>query len=131
MQPQDIFILNTENPKDAMLLAAMFEEKFMKKQDAIRQEQLAAQQQMVQQQGENAVQNTQAQTEGKTALIDKQGQVDAQLMQLGGQLGMSQKQIDGLIKRSLQNDRIRGQVDKSLKTLYAKNNLEQQIPLTA
>ena len=51
-------------------------------------------------------------------------------MKLGNQLGLSKDTLNGLIKRQLQRDRMDGQVDKSLKTLYAKNNLEAQKPLT-
>lgn len=125
------YILNTKNPKDAMLLAATFERKFNKRQDAIRQEQLAANQQVVEQQGQNVIANTQAQTDGKMAEIREEAKAEAALMQLGNQLGLTQKQIDGLIKRSLQKDRIDGQIDKSLKTLYAKSNLEKQEPIPA
>lgn len=123
------YILNTQNPKDAMLLAAMFERKFIKRQEAAQQRQLEAQQQVVQQQGQNVLANTQAQTQGKAELVQVEGKVEAELMKLANQLGLTQKQVDGLIKRQLQKDRMDGQVDKSLKTLYAKNNIEQQQPI--
>lgn len=125
------YILNTPNPKDSFLLAAMFERKYNKKQDEKFAAQLQNQQEMVKQQGENALQTTQAQTEGSIAEIGAKGKVEADLMKLGAQLGLSQTQIEGLVKRQLQADRANQQVDKSLKTLYAKNNLEAQQPLQA
>lgn len=125
----EYYILNNNNPKDAMLLAAMFQRKFDKRQDIIRQEQNAAQQQIVEQQGQNVMANTQQQVQGKAALIQEEAKAEAQLMQLGAQLGLNQQQVEGLIKRQLQADRLQGQTDKSLKTLYAKQNVEQQQPL--
>jgi hypothetical protein len=125
----EYYILSTPNPKDAMLLAAMYQRKFDKRQDMIRQEQNAAQQQIVEQQGQNVITNTQQQVQGKAALIQEEGKVEAQLMQWAAQLGLNQQQVEGLIKRQLQADRLQGQTDKSLKTLYAKQNVEQQQPL--
>lgn len=123
------YILNQPNPKDAFMLAAMFERKYNKKKEAQFAAQLESQQKMVEQQGQNALQNTQAQTDGKIQQIGAEVQGEAELMKLGSQLGLSKDTLNGLIKRQLQDRRMDGQVDKSLKTLYAKNNLEQQEPL--
>jgi hypothetical protein len=120
------YILNTPNPKDAMWLAAVAEKKFYKRQDRIRQEQMAANQQMVAQQGENMLQNTQAQTQGRISEKQAQGEVEASLMQLGSQLGMGRVQLEGLIKRQIQKERLDGQTNKSLKTMFANSELEKQ-----
>lgn len=125
----EYYILNTPDPKDAMLLAAMFEKKYDKRQDMIRQQNNEAQQKIVEQQGQNVMANTQQQTQGKAALIQEQAKAEAQLMQLGAQLGLNAAQVDGMIKRAIQNDRLQGATDKSLKTVYAKQNAEQQQPL--
>lgn len=122
----EYYIVNNPNPKDAMLLAAMFDKKARKRLEAATAQQQAAQQKMVEQQGQNAVANTQQQTAGKIAIVKEEGGVEAQLMQLANQLGMSQEQIKDLMKRRLQAERLQGQTDKALKTLYAKNNSELQ-----
>lgn len=121
-------ILNTPNPKDAMLLVATKEAKFAKKQDQKQKDQQEAQQKMVETQGQNMVQNTQTQTDGKIKQIQAAGAVDAELAKLASQLGMSQMQMDALIKLKLQKDRGDSQLDKSLRTLGAKNSLENQQP---
>lgn len=122
----EYYILNCPNPKDAMFLTAMFERRFQKRQDARVAAQNEASQQLAQQQGQNTMQNTQVQTQGKLQQIQAEGEVDAQLMKLGNQLGMSDKQIEGLIKRALQKERNDGQIEKSLKTIYAQKNLTAQ-----
>lgn len=123
------YILNTANPKDAMLLAAMFERKAMKRLDIQRQQQNEAQQQIVEQQGQNVIANTQQQNQGKIELINANKEAQAQLMQLGAQLGLNERQVEGLIKRALQQDRLRGQGENKLKAEYAKINAEQQTAL--
>lgn len=125
----EYYILNTPNPRDAMWLVAVAENKFLKRQDKARQEQLAAGQKIAEQQGQNMVQNTQAQTEGKIQQIQASGNVEAELMKLANQLGLNAEQLKGLIKRQLQRERMDGQVDKSVKTIYAKSNAEQQSAL--
>lgn len=128
---EEYFILNTPNPKDAMLLLSLFERRAQKREDQIRQEQMQSQQQIVEQQGQNVLANTQAQSQAKIQQIQAQGSVQAELMKLGGQLGMTMEQIQGLIKLRLQNDRLDKQTEKALKTLYAKSNSESQQPITA
>lgn len=122
----EYFILNTTNPKDALWLIAVKEAKWQKKQDQKQQDQLAAMQQMKQQEGQNMLQNTQAQTQGKLQQIGAETEGEAKLMQLGNQLGLSSKQIDNLYKRQLQQERISQQTDKAVKTIYANQNAKQQ-----
>ncbi len=126
----EYYILNTDNPKDAMLLAAMFQRKYNKEQAIIRQQNAAAQQQLVEQQGQNTIANTQTKTQGDVTKIHEEGKVEAQLLQLGAQLGLNSQQVDGMIKRALQAERLSGQTEKTVKSLYAKHNLELQQPLT-
>lgn len=123
------YILNTKNPKDAMFLLAMFEKKAQKREDMIRKQQAQDQQALVKQQGENSVANSNAQTQGKIAVEQTKAQGEAQLLQLGGQIGMSKDQINGLIKRQLQKERMEGAENKALRTQSLKSNLDQQQPL--
>lgn len=125
----EYYILNTPNPKDAMLLAAMFQRKYDKRQDAIREQQAAAQQQMIEQQGKNVLANTQEQAKADAALIQEEGKVEAQLMQLGAQLGLNRDQVNGMIKRALQQERQAAQTEKAVKSIYAKQNAVMQEPL--
>lgn len=119
-------IEHTSNPKDTAWLIAVKQTRFKKKEDQLKREALAAQQKMVETQGQNMVQNTQAQTEGKIKEIGAEVQGEAQLLQLSDKLGLGQEYTKGLIKRSLQRDRIQGQVDKSLKTIQANKDAKQQ-----
>jgi len=125
------YILNTPDPKDAMFLAAMFERKWQKRQEAMQRQQAEYQQQLVQQQGQNALANTQAQVEGDVVKINEKAKADAGLMQLGNQLGLTQKQMERISKLQLQDNRQNAQLNKSLQTQYLKSNLEQQQPIPA
>jgi hypothetical protein len=123
----DIYeIANTVNPRDAFWLIAVKETRFQKKQDKARKEQLAAQQQMVETQGQNAVAQTQASGQNQLQVIQAEGAKEARLMTLGNQLGLSQKQLDAMIKRSLQSERISQQTDKAIKTIEANKNAKNQ-----
>lgn len=124
------YIFNTPNPKDAFLLLAMFERKYIKRQEAMQMKQMENQQQIVEQQGQNQLQAEQQKTKGK--LVEQQAKTkgEADLMMLASKLGLTEKQVDGLIKRQLQNDRMRGQITKSVETQKAKNQLELSKPLS-
>ena len=123
----DIYqIRKTKNPKDAAWIIAVKETRWQKKQDKIRQEQNAAQQQMVQQQGENMVQQTQAVGQNQINAVQAKGAVDARLMTLGNQLGLTDKQMEAMTKRTLQRERMSGQIEKSLQTIKAHSDAKQQ-----
>ena len=51
--------------------------------------------------------------------------MQSKILQLAAQLGINAAQLDGLIKRALQNDRNKAQTDKNIATLEAKSDLEQ------
>lgn len=123
------YILNTPNPKDAMFLAAMFERKANKREDLIRQEQAAQQQQLVEMQGQAAVANTQAQTQGEIQKIGAKANAEAQLTQLSHELGLTDMQLQGLIKRQLQSERGHDQLNKQLSSIKAKGDADQQKPI--
>lgn len=123
----DVWALeNIPNPKEAAFTMAVKERRWAKKQEQIRQDQLASQQQMIQTQGENMVKNTQAQVDGKAQLIQVQAQADDALQKSAAQLGLSAAQLEGIIKMKLQQDRNVAQKDKSLSTLGAKSSLDNQ-----
>lgn len=123
----DIYeIRKTKNPKEAAWLMAVKETRFQKRQEQMQLAQMETQKQIVEQQGQNQIQQTQAAGETQLQLIQAEGAKEARIMTLANQLNMSQKQIDALIKRTLQSERIQQQTDKAVKTIQANQNAKQQ-----
>jgi hypothetical protein len=84
----DEYLLSAiDNPKKKWALIAVKEKIFNKKQDKIRQEQYAQQQQLAQQQGQNMVAAQQAETKGDIEKIYAKGQVETGIAQLQNQTG--------------------------------------------
>jgi hypothetical protein len=117
---------NIKNPKDAFALLAVKEKQFLKRQQAQREEQYAQQQQLIQQQGQNQVVAKEAEAEGKIKQIYAQGDVQTKVIQLANQLGLDKEQFVGLIKRQLQQERMRGQIEKGVRTMETKHELQNQ-----
>lgn len=128
----DEFLINDiTNPKDAFAVLAVKEQQFKKKQDQIRQENFANQQQAIQQQGQNQLQAVNAEVDGNIKEIYAKGHATAQITQLAGQLQMNALQLEGLLKRQLQTDRNKAQTQKNIDTLTAKSNLKNQEAISA
>lgn len=125
------YIFQIPNPKEAFFVAAMFERKFRRRQEAMQIAQMQQQQKVVEQQGQNQQALEQQKMQGEIVMKQQDHKNEAELMVLANKLGLTQKQIDGLIKRQLQDDRLRGQIEKSLRTLQTKDNLEKSQPLPA
>ena len=94
----------------------------------LRNEAAQNQQAIVQQQGQNILQATQAKTQGNIQEKYAQGDVNSKILQLASQLGIQSSQMEGMIKKALQQDRGQDQIEKSLKTMEAKAELENQKP---
>ena len=94
-----------------------------------RQEDFANQQAMLQQQGQNLQNAVREKTSGKIQEIYAQGDRDSKIIQLASQLGMQHDQMQFLGKKVLQQDRGTQQLDKSVKTLQTKQDLQNQEPL--
>lgn len=123
----DEFLIDSiQNPKDKWAVMAVKEQQWRKRQDAIRQEQIAAQQDMIAKQGENAVAVQNAETEGNLKEVYAKGDVNAKITTLAAQLGMNEIQLQGLLKKDEQTQRNKAQTDKNIQTLTAKSNLQQQ-----
>lgn len=123
----DEYILNgVENPKERFAILASMEKKFMKKQDQIRQQEFAQQSALMQQKGNSDLQKVDAQNKGEIDQIYAKGSVEAKLMQLAAQLGLSQQQADGLIKGILQKSRGDQQTQKLVAGIKAKADAQQQ-----
>jgi hypothetical protein len=123
----DQYLLDAvDNPKEKFQKLYFIEQRFKKEQEKIRSEQYANQQAIVQQQGQNEMQVQQQKGQQGKEEIYTQGEVDAKLMQLGGQLGLSKQQIDGLIKKQLQKERNDAQLQKSVRTIQAKEDAKLQ-----
>lgn len=125
----EYLILNTANPKDAAWLISVKENKFVKRQEQMQADNRDAQQQAIETQSQAMLQNTQQQQDGKIQQIGAEIQGKERLMQLGAQLNLTKDQVDGLIKRQLQKERLEGQTSKSLKTIAASKGFEAQQPL--
>lgn len=123
----DEYLLDAvDNPKERFQKMYFIEERWKKEQEKIRAEAYQSQQAVVQQQGQNMLQNTQAEGQQKKEEVYAKGDVSAKLMQLGNQLGMGQQQMDAIIQRALQKERNDGQAQKQLLAIREKANVEQQ-----
>lgn len=127
----DYYMLSTiPNLKRKFAYSAAREFQFRKRYDAEQQQRIAAQQQAIQMQGENALSVQQAKDEGKIKQEYAKGTVMANLQQLVQQGEMSVAEIEGMIKDKLQDKRNAAQLDKLIKTLQTKSSLEDQQSLT-
>ena len=127
----EFMVNNIANPKDQWAFIAVKEQQFKKEQAKQRQEAYQNQQAVIAKQGENQVAAQNAETDGDIKKIYAKGHVDAQITNLAAQLGMSELQMQGLLKKQLQQDRNKSQTDKNIQTLTAKNNLQQQNAIPA
>lgn len=125
----DIYMLEAiTNPKDKMALLAVMYKKWEKRENKKRQEDFANQQAMVQAQGQNQQNAVREKMSGEIQKIYAQGDTSAKILQLAAQLGIQDKQMDFLGKKSLQQDRGKDQTDKAISTLQTKAELENQKP---
>lgn len=123
----DEYVLTAiDNPKERFAYLAVKEKRAAKEAERIRAEQYAAQQQLLQQQGQNQLQAQQAETQGDIQVVYAKGEVEAKLLQLSEQLGLTRQQADAVVKKMLQDSRGRDQRIKSLESIAAKANAEQQ-----
>lgn len=123
----DEFLLTGINdPQERFAYLAVREKKFIRAQDKIRQEGYANQQALMQQQGQNMVQGKQAEGEENIKEVYAKGDVQSKLLNLSEQLGMTRAQFEALSKRRLQDGRGQDQLQKSLKTIFAKKEADRQ-----
>lgn len=115
-----------DNTKERFRALYFIEQNRKEEEERIRTEAYANQQQIQQTKSQTDVAVQAQKGQQDMQKIDKQGQVDAQLMSLGAQLGLTQAQVDGMIKRALQKERGDSQIEKQIRTIREKNNVEQQ-----
>lgn len=128
----DQYVLDAiENPKERLQKLYYIEDKFNKQQERQRAESIAAAQSLEQQRGQNALAVKQQDGQQRIGEIYAKGDVQSKLMNLGSSLGLSQAQMDGLIKRALQRERNDGQTEKKIKEIQAKYDLDRQQPIPA
>jgi hypothetical protein len=126
----DIYMLDEiQNPKDKVALLAVKEIQFRKRKAAEDEQKFAQQQQLMQQQGQNQQAAVAAETQGEKEVVYAKGDVQSKILTLANSLGMSELQMDGLIKRALQRDRGVDQERKAVNTVKAKQTVEAQAPL--
>lgn len=117
-----------DNTKERFRALYFIEQNRKEEEQRIRTEAYANQQQIQQTKSQTDIAVQQQKGNQELQSIDKQGQIDAQLMSLGNQLGLTKAQVDGMIKRALQKERGDQQKDKQLAAIREKNNVEQQTP---
>ena len=123
----DSFMVNNiQNPKDQWAFIAVKEQQYRKREDIIREQNYENAQNMVKMQGENTIAAKNVEVEGELKKTYAKGEVEANIVQLAGQLGLSQLQLEGLIKKDLQRERNKGNVDKTIVGIEAKSNATQQ-----
>lgn len=123
----DSFMVNNiQNPKDQWAFIAVKEQQYRKRADEIRKENYENAQNMVKMQGENTLAAKNVEIEGDLKNTYAKGEVEANIVQLSAQLGLSQSQLEGLIKKDLQRERNKGNVDKTIVGVEAKSNAKQQ-----
>jgi hypothetical protein len=123
---QKYFLSNIENPKDAFALLIVAEKQWQKRQDMKVEADRQHQQQMVEKAGENQQNAIAAEGEQEIKAIYAKGDVQSKVITLAHQLGLSDKQTDGLIKMALQKDRNAAQYRKQQDAIATKADKEQQ-----
>jgi hypothetical protein len=123
---QKYFLSNIENPKDAFALLIVAEKQWQKRQDMRLEADRQHQQQMVEKAGENQQNAIAAEGEQEIKAIYAKGDVQSKVITLAHQLGLSDKQTDGLIKMALQKDRHSAQYRKQQDAIATKADKEQQ-----
>jgi hypothetical protein len=129
----DRFIIdNTKNMKEASLLLATIEDKKMKEAAQMQQAQMQQQAQMNNAKQETLMNVEMVKSKGKQEQLMTQAEMTAKLMQLGSELGASDKQVDAFIKNQLQDKRIESSLEKTDRQAQHKKELvemEKNIPL--
>ena len=123
----DEYLLDAiDNPREKFQKLYFIEQRWMKEQDRIRQEQYQNAQNLESTRGENQMNVVNAQGEQRMKEIYAKGDVQAKITQLANQLGLSKIQTDGLIKRIIQKERNDGQTQKQIAALREKAALDNQ-----
>jgi hypothetical protein len=122
----EYMLSNIPNPRDAMAMLAVREKQYYRRQEQQQQINMAHQQSLIQQQGkqQQAVQDQKIQ--GNIREIYAKGDVQAKIIELAQRLGLNAAQFQAIAKQALQDNRTRGQIQKSVQTLREKANLDQQ-----
>lgn len=133
ISPADEFMLNyMTNPKDQFALLAVRFKQWQDKTDEQRKEQYIQSQQLLAQQGKNAVLAQDSKTEGRIKEINAKVDGELRIRTLAESLGLNKEQFIATTKHALQRDRNEGQIEKSVKTIQAKKESEAQsaLPVT-
>lgn len=120
-----------DNAKERFAMLAIKEKKFLKAQEEKEMRQYQNQQQLVQQQGENMVQAETVKGQQQRQQIFDKGEVNAKLISLSNQLGLTAQQTEAILKRALQRDRGIDQTEKGIKLIQAKQSANAQEPIPA
>jgi hypothetical protein len=127
LTPADEYLLKSiKNPKDAFGLLAVKEKQWRKRVAEEQKLQQANQEKLLAMQGENLQKAQAAKAEGDVKKVYAKGDVDSKLVQLQHELGLTDKQMEGMIRQTLQDQRMKGGIDKSIQTMQTKHELANQ-----
>ena len=123
----DLFLLESiDNPRDKFAVLAVKEQRWKKEQQQIRMEQFNQMKMQMEEQGKNMLAGKEADNNNAIKQIYAKGDVQAKIVQLASSLGMSALQVDGIIKKALQQERNKGNIQKTVVNNTTKNRSEQQ-----
>lgn len=126
----DDFILSgIENPREQRGFLAARYKQFERRQDKIRSENNEQQQILVKQRGDNELKKAQMDSDADVRKVAAQEESSKNILRLATQLGMTDKQLDAVLKKDLQQDRGQDQLRKNLATMDRKYDLERQQPI--
>lgn len=126
----DEYMLDSiQNPKDKVALLAVKEKQFYKRKAEQDQLKFQQSQEMLQQQAQNQQDAIAAKAQADQQSIYTKGEVQGKILTLANQLGLSEIQMEGLMKRALQKDRGVDQERKEVSKVQAKSEAENTKPL--
>lgn len=117
------------NPKDRYRILAIKEKKWKKEQEQAAQQKYAAQMQVENQRSQTAMAVKDKEGQNKVQQIYAKGDVESKLMQLGTQLGLTESQMQSVIKHSLQNQRLQGKIESLKKAAEYRKEEDATKPL--
>jgi hypothetical protein len=118
------------NPRRKFAELARIENRYRKEQEKIRAEQFQQAQSIQSQKNQGIVAGENARTDGNIKIAYAKGDVDSKLMQLGKQLGFSEKQMEFMYKNALQTNRGNDQYRKAIGQVRAKQESKLLEPIS-
>jgi hypothetical protein len=120
---------HTDNPKDAAWLIAVKQNRWEKRQNAMKMAQMQSAEKISQNNNQTVLQKTQMEGQNELQVANVKSGNEARLKVLTNHLGMTQKQFDTYAKRLLQTERGAMQKDKAIATIREKKIADREAAL--